>query len=172
MSEYLRKAVEDLEAKLQDQLNEVAETKNAINVLCRQLGDPPRFNDVSPEKIASLTSTRSDQFFNKPLTTAVREYLAMRGSAATVNEIYDALCRGGFEFVGKNESIKKRGLQISLAKNRRLFAYVKSSDSFGLWSFYGGRPKDKDDKEEEGANTIISNEEDTQEEETETKEAK
>ena len=147
MSEYLRKAIEDLEKKLQEELNEVAETKKAINVLSRQLGEPPRFSDVLPEKLASLTSARADQFFNKPLTTAVREYLTMRGSAATVDEIYDGLSRGGFEFVGRTDSIKKRGLQISLTKNRRMFAYIKASDSFGLWEFYGGRPKEKEEKE-------------------------
>src|SRR5688572_17639623 len=112
MSEYLRRAIEDLEKKLQNQLNEIAETKKAINVLCRQIGEPEKFSDVSPEKLSSLGNIRTDQFFHKPLMTAVREYLSLRGSSATVNEIYDALCRGGFEFVGKNDSIRKRGLQI------------------------------------------------------------
>jgi hypothetical protein len=141
MSEYIKKAIEDLESKLQEQLGEVAETKKAINVLCRQLGEAPRFEDVSEEKASRMI--RPDRFFNKPLSTAVREYLEVRGSAATVDEIYDALRKGGFEFVGKDESIKKRGLQISLTKNRKIFAYIKASDSFGLWEFYGGRPKEK-----------------------------
>jgi len=148
MSEHLRKAIEDLERKLQEQLDEVAETKKAINVLSRQLGEAARFNDVSAEKIAGLTSIRPDQFFNKPLATVVREYLKLRGSAATVDEIYGALSRGGFEFVGNNEMIRKRGLQISLTKNRRIFAYVKASDSFGLWDFYGGRPKEEAEEED------------------------
>ena len=73
----------------------------------------------------------------------------MRASAATVDDIYEALERGGFEFVGKNEAIKKRGLQISLSKSRRIFAYLKASDTFGLWEFYGGRPKEEKEAENE-----------------------
>lgn len=149
MSEYLKRAIEDLEQKLQSQLNEVAETKKAINVLCRQLGDPPRFEDVLPETARGTSFIKADQFFNKPLATAVREYLQIRGTAATIDEIYSALEKGGFEFVGKNEAIKKRGLQISLAKSRRVFAYLKASDTFGLWEFYGGRPKEKEEDEDE-----------------------
>ena len=151
MSENYRKAIEDLERNLQNQLDEISYTKKAINLLCKQLGEPPRFDDVAKEVVKG-SSARPDQFFNKPLATAVREYLQMRGAAATVDEIYDALERGGFEFVGKNEAIKKRGLQISLSKSRRIFAYLKASDTFGLWDFYGGRPKDeKEDENEESA---------------------
>ena len=148
MSEYLQKAIEELEKKLQGQLDEVAETKKAINLLCRQMGEPPKFADVLPEKVSGSLSVRTDQFFRKPLATAVREYLQIRGSAAKVDEIYEALKRGGFEFVGKDEGVRKRGLTISLGKSRQLFAYVKASDSFGLWEFYGGRPKEKNGEEE------------------------
>ena len=115
-----------------------------------------------PETVKGTTYIKPDQFFNKPLATAVREYLQMRRGAASVDEIYAALERGGFEFVGKNEAIKKRGLQISLSKSRRIFAYLKASDTFGLWEFYGGRPKEKEeegDSEEESseANTKPEN---------------
>jgi hypothetical protein len=151
MSDYLRKAIEDLERKLQAHLDEASETKKAINLLCKQLGEPPRFEDVS-SGIIKGSSVRADQFFKKPLATAVREYLEMKGSAATVDEIYDALQRGGFEFVGKSEGIKKRGLQISLAKSRRIFDYLKASDTFGLWKFYGGRPSIG--KEDNGEETV------------------
>ena len=148
MSEYIKMAIEDLERKLQHQLEEASETKKAINVLCKQLGEPVRFADVSTE-IVRASSVRPDQFFKKPLATAVREYLQMKGSAATVDEIYEALQKGGFNFVGKNAAIKKRGLQISLSKSRRIFAYVKASDTFGLWEFYGGRPADEKGEEDE-----------------------
>lgn len=157
MSEYLRKAIDEMEKKLQEQMNEVAETKKAINLLCRRLGEAPRFEDVVAESVKGSAYIRPDQFFNKPLATAVREYLQLRGNAATVDEIYEALERGGFEFVGKNEAIKQRGLQISLSKSRKLFAYLKASDTFGLWEFYGGRPKGRDetDKDIESENGEI-----------------
>lgn len=151
MSEHIMKTIDELEQKLQDQLNEASETKKTINLLCRQINEAPRYEDVSTEAVRAKGSTlvRPDQFFNQSLSAAVREYLNMRKSAATVDEIYDALKRGGFEFAGKDDSIKKRGLSISLAKNSKLFAYIKASNSFGLWEFYGGRPKDKNEEEAE-----------------------
>lgn len=149
MSQYLRKAIEEMESKLQEQLNDVAETKKAINLLCRQLGEAPRFEDVLVESVKGSAYIRPDQCFNKPLATVVREYLQLRKNAATVDEIYEALEKGGFEFVGKNAAIKKRGLQISLSKSRKHFAYLKANDTFGLWDFYGGRPKEKDEEEAE-----------------------
>jgi hypothetical protein len=149
MSEYLKKAIEEMEKKLQEHMNEVAETKKAINLLCRQLGEPPRFEDVLAESVKGSAYIKPDHFFNKPLATAVREYLQLRGNAATVDEIYEALEKGGFEFVGKSEGIKKRGLQISLSKSRKHFAYLKVSDTFGLWDFYGGRPKEKDETDKD-----------------------
>ena len=155
MSDHLQKAIEELETKLQEQLNEAAETKKAINVLCRQLGQIAPYEDVSVQAPKGRTSGRRDEYYRKPLATAVKDYLTKRGSAASLDEIYEALEQGGFEFVGKDESTKKRGLQISLAKNRALFAYLKATSTFGLWEFYGGRPKGQ---KNEGTPTPTENE--------------
>jgi hypothetical protein len=140
MSEHLKKAIEELEGKLQQQMDEVAETKKAINVLCRQLSLPARYADVKADSAKGILAIRRDHFFQKPLATAVRDFLKLKDSAASLDEIYAALKQGGFEFVGKDEAIEKRGLQISLAKNRNMFAYLKSTNTFGLWEKYGGRP--------------------------------
>jgi len=62
----------------------------------------------------------------------------MKGSAAKLEEIHDSLKKGGYDFTGKDQM---KNLRISLTKNSTTFAYLKGSDTFGLWDFYGGRPK-------------------------------
>ncbi len=172
MSAHITGAIEELEKKLQEQLNEVAETKKAINVLCRQLGQQPRYADVTPESAKGGKALRRDQFYRKPLATAVREYLELRGSAATLDEIFDALKQGGFEFVGRDDSIKKRGLQISMRKNRKLFARLKGTNTYGLWEFYGGRPRKDIAEEEEEAENDKAEEAEAEERAVEKEEAK
>lgn len=162
MSEYLTKAIEELEGKLQQQMDEVVETKKAINVLCRQLSLPARYADVQAESARGVPAIKGDQFFKKPLATAVRDFLKLKDGAASLDEIYAALKQGGFEFVGKDETIEKRGLQISLAKNRNMFAYLKTTNAFGLWEKYGGRPlkdqradrEEKAEKDEDASDLI------------------
>jgi hypothetical protein len=161
MSDYLRKAIEELEGKLQQQLNEATETKKAINLLCRQLGSPERYGDVKTEAARGIMAIKADAFFRKPLATAVREYLQMKGGAASIDEIYEALEKGGFEFVGKDDFTKKRGLQISLAKNRNMFAYLKATNTFGLWDKYGGR-RSKDRKDDNAASQNDEGEEENE----------
>jgi hypothetical protein len=69
----------------------------------------------------------------------VRAFLEHRGKtlgAATVDEIFDALKRGGYEFDG-NDVEAKSGLRIALGKD----AQVKrvASGAYGLVSWYGER---------------------------------
>jgi hypothetical protein len=130
-------AISELEDKLKRAQKEVTDTKNAINVLLATLGQPPRYADVG-EKEQNGSAIRPDQFFRKSITKAAKEYLKMKGSAATVDEIIDALKRGGCD-LGRHPN---RNIRISLSKNSYAFAPV-SEDTFGLWEFYGGRPKKK-----------------------------
>lgn len=145
MSEHIQKAIEELAAQLLAQERKVTETKVAINTLCKVLGQPIRYASVEAEKTEPLSSLKPDQFFGKSLSGAVKAYLSIRGSSATVDEIYDALSRGGYDFSGKDQ---KKNLRISMTKNSAMFAYVKKSDTFGLWEWYGGKPS-KAKKEEE-----------------------
>ena len=50
MTNNIDAAITDLTAKLQNQMNEVTETKRAINVLLRMVGKEPLFPDESPEE--------------------------------------------------------------------------------------------------------------------------
>jgi hypothetical protein len=151
MSAELKKAVESLYAEL-DKINErAAELKKNINSLSALIGSPQPFSDVELSSSGNVVSVHPDQFFGKGLATAVREYLKMRGRAATPQEILTVLVAGGFEFEGgSDEKFRLRNLSISLSKNRKDFCYVKSSNAYGLWEFYPDKKREraKNQKEE------------------------
>lgn len=134
MTESYKKAIDDLLLDLQKRSEEVADIKRTINQLCKLAGEPLRFDDVSVESVQGR-AIRPDQFFGKAQATAVKEYLKMKGSAATIDEIYDALLRGGYSFTG-TEKLWKRGLSIALSKNSKGFVYIKNNKSYGLPEFY------------------------------------
>lgn len=133
-------SIDDLENKLAEQQQAVLETKKAINLLCSILGEELRYDEVV-EVSKSRITTKRDEYFNKPLATAVRMYLEKRDEAATVSEIIEELKVGGFD-IG-NEKFADRNIRISLAKNTALFAYIKANDSFGLRKAYGMKIKEK-----------------------------
>src|SRR5260370_41539179 len=97
MSEKLRSAVEELLRQLEEQQQEVAETKKVINSLCKRLGDEPMFADVASEQDNS-GPIRADQYYGKALATAAQEYLTRRGQACSAEEIIQGLEEGGFDF--------------------------------------------------------------------------
>ena len=55
--------------------------------------------------------------------------------AATVNEIYDGLIAGGYQFDAKDALNAKRGLRISLTKNSSTF-YRVPNGRYGLLVWY------------------------------------
>ncbi len=132
--------IDDLEAQLQDQLAKVLATKKALNILYTMIGEEPPYDEAIEER-KTKTTTKRDEYFNKPLATAVRMFLEKKGEAATVTEIIDELKSGGYDF--GNERFADKNLRISLAKNTALFAYLKANDSFGLRKAYGLRIKEK-----------------------------
>lgn len=135
MTESYRKAIDDLLLDLQKKVQEVAEIKQTINHLCKLAGEPLRFNDIATESVQG-SSIRPDQFYGKAQLTAVKEFLKMKGSAAILDEIYNALIQGGYIFTG-DQKLWKRGLSIALSKRSGdALVYIKSNKSFGLPEFY------------------------------------
>jgi hypothetical protein len=136
--ESLAPAIEIYEAKLREQLRAVARTKEIINDLCQSAGLPARYADVTADAQASSASIRGDTFHDKPLATAVREFLEMRKSSnlgpASPETIFNALAQGGYVF-GKDQENAKRGLSVSLAKNSPTF-YRLPNGEFGLRAWY------------------------------------
>src|SRR5262245_788509 len=130
----LRSAIRELEEKLDRIEAEASETKKAINVLLRTLGEPPRFEDT--EERSARQDDDPAKYFTKSITTAAREFLKSRGKATKLDEIVEALAKGSCK-LGKHPV---RNVKISLVKNSRTFAQP-STDIFGLWEFYGGPPR-------------------------------
>ena len=141
MSIKLEEAVQELLSNLQNQMNQVAETKRAINVLNRTMGKGDMFPDESPERVGAM-KLRADQFYGRPLATAVQEFLELRKrstgeQACDASEILKALDDGGFDFkaAGWRDNDRLRSLSISLAKNTKVFHRLPNG-LFGLLVWY------------------------------------
>lgn len=135
-------------AKLYDELKEVSakvvDIKKAINMLSALSGEPEPFTDISSPTISGKMTIRADQFFGKSFASSAKEYLRIKGQAATAEEILKALEEGGFEFpTNWKTNLRLKNTAISLGKNSNDFVYVKSSNSYGLWEFYPDKVKEK-----------------------------
>ena len=146
MSDNLRAAIAELQEKLAQQEIEVIKTKETINKLCSFVGDTPLYQDADLVASETTTSVAPDEYYGKPLATAVTMIFERRKaigkSAATAREIYDALIAGGYAFQTKNEANAIRGLRISLTKNVRKFHKLPTG-LFGLTSWYPNARKQK-----------------------------
>jgi hypothetical protein len=171
MSSKLEEAVQELLENLQNQMNQVAETKRAINVLHRTMGKGDMFPEESVERIGAM-KIRSDQFYGRPLATSVQEFLELRKKstgeqACDVSEILKALEEGGFDFkaAGWRDNDRLRSLSISIAKNTKVFHRLPNG-LFGLLAWYpevGATKRERPDKvvgteagESEGGNATTA----------------
>lgn len=73
-------------------------------------------------------------FFGSSQAEAAREYLRRTARAATLDDIFAALQKGGARLQGKNP---RKNLYISLSRRKDVFALV-APYTFGLWEFYPG----------------------------------
>jgi len=148
--------IADLVADIDERLRPIIEDQRMVNRLCEKVGLPLRYPEAETAGMGRTRSIRRDQFHKKPLATAVREYLTIRGrsdqgglGAATVNEIFDALISGGYTPETDDEDNAKRGLRIALTKNSVTFYRVPggpSGDTYGLLEWYpNAKPQTEDD---------------------------
>lgn len=167
MTKSLEAAITELAEKLQNQLNEISETKRAINVLLRMTGKDPMFPDESPEQVRAAMKIEPDQYYGRPLATCVQEYLESRKNttgkqAIHVADILSSLEEGGFNFKGQGwrDSDRLRSLSISLAKNTKVFHRLPNG-MFGLLAWYpeatkqrgrNAAPQATETEESEGSN--------------------
>ncbi len=110
MSEKFSAAIEELQTQLEQQQQDVADTKKMINALRKR----------------------------KPLATAAQEYLERRKQACPAEDIMRGLEQGGFDFdvLGwKDEKHRLRNVAISLAKNTQKF-HKLPNNTFGLIAWY------------------------------------
>ena len=142
---HTEQTIADLESRLQELDTESRKIKTLINGLCDLMGLPLKYQDIQ-EKANASNALRADEYYGRPLATVVTEVLNKRDDqglgAATLDEIYEQLVAGGFDFTGKNDGIKKRGLSISMSKNKKF--HRLPNDTWGLLLWYPGA---KDTKE-------------------------
>jgi hypothetical protein len=62
------------------------------------------------------TEAKSDRFFERTIPHATAVLLREAGGPLHVNEIYNRLVEGGFQFTGQNPTIS---IAVSLNRNRR-----------------------------------------------------
>ena len=121
-----------------------ADAKRVVNILRARRGEAPAFPDdeMGANKIGGTITIKTDQFYRQKTNTAMRGYLNQRKSAnigpATLNEIYAALCDGGFQFESDNEDNRKRNLRFLLSKNTAIFHKMPDGAHFGLADWYPG----------------------------------
>jgi hypothetical protein len=150
MTDAFAPAIAALERKLEELERKANELRAAINLLCAEGGNAPRYPEGgggggrTPRAMAQI---KSDRFYGKPLATGVREILEMRKAGeigpATPREIFDALKQGGFQFEAKNDDIALVSLRATLRKNNRVFHRLPSG-TYGLLSWYPNAKPPKD----------------------------
>lgn len=140
MSNSYAAAISALERRLQSLERKVNEVRSAINILCEEAGEPPRYPDgggggSSP----SVTQIKDDTFYGKKQQTAIREYLEMRRTQglgpAKPREIFDALKAGGYQFETKDDEVGMVSLRALLRKRTNIFHKLPTG-SYGLLSWY------------------------------------
>src|SRR6266480_2356748 len=107
-----KSAIEKIQAQIEALEGQIETKKKAINIFCEIEGEPPLYADVEAGRAKPLAAFRSDQFFGRPMATAAREILEQRGArnfgAISLDELYDPMKAGGFDFENKNDPIAKR----------------------------------------------------------------
>jgi hypothetical protein len=148
--DHIEKTIETFDARIAEIAakaeREILELKKAVNQICVVAGKDPKYeideNAASITTIAAKQTTmfKSDEFYNKPFATAVRQVLsALRNvnqAPAKVDAIYDLLLQGGFDFASKNRETAIQGLTVSIGKNSDVFVKLPNG-LIGLKEWYG-----------------------------------
>lgn len=142
-------------SKIQTQIaalhDQIVLKKKLVNQLCELEEQPLIYSitELADSQTASNAAFRPDQFYGRPLATAVREILERRFAAhlgaIALNELFETLKKGGYAFDNSNDQIAKRNTAITLAKNPA-FAKVPHNGHIGLAEWYPNAKKPKKDK--------------------------
>lgn len=143
--DHILKTIEDFEAKIEEHQRAINSIRAAINQVCSIAGMEPRYQLNADEggaapTVKSITSLKGDEFYNKPLSTAVRMALNMLRAAgkapAKIDAIYDVMMAGGYVFENKGRDAAIQGLSVSIGKNSALFVKMKNG-LIGVTEWYG-----------------------------------
>ena len=155
MKDVLKATYDLYEKKLQELFNQVSETKKMLNTLARDMGnsDVP-YPDVSTEALTGAVKIKPDQFYNKPLATAVRKFLELKNEATHWNDIVKALRDGGFN-LGKTKQAEDEA-RLTILRNTANFVLI-GDNFFGLKENYSDSKKTKNpDKKDDAVESPLN----------------
>ena len=161
MNNQFDDAIDQLKARIAEMELEAVDLKRAVNSLCKTSGKPAFYADseLGPKGFSGLGSLKPSQFYGKTPTVAAREYLDMRSEAVDLEEILEALRRGGFDFEAqgwKNDVMHLKNLSISLGKNTNIFHRLPNG-MMGLTKWYPNVKARRAGRETEKADTTTPN---------------
>lgn len=142
----IQQALETMHRTIQAALAKVSTLKKAANMMASGAGLPEPYDDVDIDaRGGAAFRLRPDQFHSeKAPASAARSYLGLRGKdrgATTIDDIYDALARGGYDFGGIKEPEAKQNLRIALAKDGKV--HKLPNGYIGLREWYGIADEEK-----------------------------
>jgi hypothetical protein len=157
MSEHVAQTLEDVKQAVAELERQLAEKKRMANWLSIEMaGGPPIYEitESSDAKPQVGLPTRGDEFVGMKASSAFRKVLEMQDCPLDVNEIYDALLKGGYQFDTKTATNAKNSLRVTLSKNSSIF-HKLTNGKYGLVKWYGnvktsnGKRKSDDSTEED-----------------------
>ena len=152
MDDATQQVLAGIQVRIQSHLDEIAKLKRTANSVADLVGEGPVYPDVENENGGTVSPSRADAYYGKPLATAVREYLEFRRQAVPVEEIQRGLEKGGFDFdaLGWNEAGRLRALAMSISKNTPVFHRLPNG-MWGLVAWYPEAQKKKSKSKAKGA---------------------
>jgi len=150
-NDYLRKTLDHYRQQRDTQLAELRRTETLIAHLEAELGEastveiapaalPLDFGtaiEARPSQSASV-AIQPDDFYGMTQTQAARAYLQRVKRAVSIEQIVDALQRGGAQLGGADP---KKTLYVSLARHPERLFVVPREGYLGLREFYPNLPK-------------------------------
>lgn len=130
---------------------ELQSLKRAANAFAKRAGAELPYPDVdaSTSNRAGALNVRPDQFVGQSApAAAARAFLELRGAqrgAAGIDDIFDALRRGGYSFEQRTDAEAKAALKVALAKDTNVHRIDNGAYgvSYGLLSWYPGVTRER-----------------------------
>ncbi|HXL74083.1 MAG TPA: hypothetical protein VN963_10725 [bacterium] len=139
MDESTQKTIDKIQDQILNLENQITTKKKLVNQLCEVDGDAPLYPDTESASGVMSSTIRPDHFFGRPLATVVKEILEARKSrnqgAISLNDLFEILKSGGFQFDTRDEVGAKRGVAITIGKNPA-FLKVPNNGYIGLAEWY------------------------------------
>lgn len=154
MSDHFLQTLEAIKRDVSSLEEQLIERKKMANQIALMAKLPAVYAVVESRSSAFNATMNGDEYFGKAALTAIREVLESRkrsgAGPGTLNEIYEALVSGGYEFEAASETNAKNSLRVTLSKRSEVFTKL-GNGKYGLNTWYDvkRKKKPKDDKKQE-----------------------